>query len=300
MTKLRIAAAIILSVLSWAVTFPMITFAVAHLDPIPLAAVRFACAGLVCLIWLFATQAKVPKRQDFGTLLLFGMTGTFLYNVLLNTGQRTISPGAASFIIGTVPILTMLLSWGLRKERIGKRVWFGAGVSLCGLACIATVQPGGVALGSGASLAFGAALSSAVFFMVQQPLVRSYGALTCTAYAVIIGGVLLLPWLGTGVRQILAEPAATLRILLPVIVFMALFSAFLAHASWAYVVAQLGPSVAARFLYLTPPTALMLEVVWTRAWPGSLTIIGGALAIIGVVLASLPRSVSATVKGDLP
>ncbi len=289
--KLRIAVAIALSVLSWAVTFPMITFAVVYIDPIALAAVRFTLAGIVCLIWLLAMRAKAPLRQDFGTLLIFGITGTFLYNILLNAGQRTISPGAASFIIGTVPVLTMLLSWMFRKERIGKRVWFGAAVSLCGVGFIASGQPGGFSFGSGVSLAFGAAVSSAVFFMVQQPLVRRYGALTCTAYAVIIGGVLLLPWLGTGLRQMLSQPTSTVRILFPVIAFMALFSAFFAHASWAYVVNQLGPSVAARFLYLTPPTALILEVIWTRTWPGSLTVIGGALAVIGVVLATLPQGV---------
>jgi len=100
----RALMAALATIALWAGAFSAIAVGVRHVDPIGLAAVRFAVAGLVMGLWLVRRSARVGSRADALRIVACGALGIALYNVLLNTGQRTVSAGAASFIIATQPV----------------------------------------------------------------------------------------------------------------------------------------------------------------------------------------------------
>jgi hypothetical protein len=127
--------------------------------------------------------------------MLCGFLGIALYNALLNTGERTVTAVAASFIVNTLPIFTAVLAVVFLGERFNHWGWLGSLVSLAGIAVIARGQPGGLASGAGSTLILGAALCSPSYFVLQRRLIPEYGALTCTAYTLLAGALLLTPWL---------------------------------------------------------------------------------------------------------
>ena len=60
-----------------------------------------------------------------------------LYTALLNMGEKTVSAGAASFIINTNPIMTAGLAMLVLGERFSVRAWIGTTLSFAGIGLIA-------------------------------------------------------------------------------------------------------------------------------------------------------------------
>lgn len=274
--------AALFTVLVWALSFPLTKFALHQLQPLPLAAARFAVASLPIMTWLAWKRPPLPSWPDRARFLVCGLIGIAIYNALLNAGQQTVSASAASFIVNTVPILTALFAMLFLDERFTAWGWIGALIGLAGVGVIVADQPGGFSLGSGATLVFGSAVAQAAFFVIQRPLVARYGALASTAYALLAGAILLGPWLPQGGAALIAEETSQRTIL--AVVALALFPAVLGYAAWAFAIGQLGASRAATFLYLVPPVATLLAFALSGETPGGVTLAGGLIAIGGVAL----------------
>jgi drug/metabolite transporter (DMT)-like permease len=275
-------AAVTFTVLAWASAFPFIRIALDDLAPLPLAAARFAVAGVLVLAWLAWMRPARPSWADLVRFLACGLIGIALYNALLNAGQRTVTAGAASFIVNTVPIITAVLATVLLGERFTLWGWIGTVISFAGIGLIASGQPGGLSFGAGASLVLAAAGCQAAYFILQRPLVPRYGALTCTAYTLLAGALLLAPWLPEALGGLAAPGAATATIWS--VVALGVLPAALGYAAWTYALGHFGAAHAANFLYLVPPVATGLAFLMAGEVPGSLTLAGGTVAIAGVVL----------------
>ena len=262
------------------------------------AASRFWLAGTIALAWLLAKRPTLPSTRDTGRFLLSGLIGIALYNAFLNTGQRTVGPGAASFLINTGPIITAFLAMIFLRERFGLAAWIGSAVAFAGAATIATGQPGGLRLGAGASLILLAALCQATYFIIQRPLVPQYGALASTAYTIIAGALLLTPWLPAGLRALgtAAPHSAPAEALLALV----LLPSILGYAAWTHALGTLGAARAANFLYLVAPVATGISYMLTGEIPGLSTLLGGVLAISGVAIVNFrSRLASKVLARDL-
>ncbi|KVZ05493.1 DMT family transporter [Burkholderia ubonensis] len=277
------AGAVAFTILSWASAFPFIRIGLQGLPPIQLAAARFATAAVLVIVWLAWRRPRVPAWRDALRFLLCGFLGIALYNALLNTGETTVAPGAASFIVNTLPIFTALLASVFLGERFSRWGWFGSLISLAGIAVIAHGQPGGLTLGAGSTLILGAAWCSASYFVLQRRLIPLYGALTCTAYTLLAGALWLSPWLPGALGQLGSAPSATLT----AVVMLGVFPAALGYATWTFALGYFGAARASNFLYLTPAVATVLSAALTGERPGIATLCGGLMAIAGVVVVAL-------------
>ncbi|MGI4812298.1 MAG: DMT family transporter [Janthinobacterium lividum] len=277
------AGAVVFTILSWASAFPFIRIGLQGLPPLQLAAARFATAAVLVIAWLAWRRPRLPAWRDALRLMLCGFLGIALYNALLNTGEMTVTAGAASFIVSTMPIFTAVLAVALLGERFNRWVWAGSLLSLAGIAVIAYGQPGGLRFGAGSTLILGAALCSASYFVLQRRLIPMYGALTCTAYTLLTGALLLTPWLPSALGSLAGAPRATL----PAVLVLGVFPAALGYATWTFALGYFGAARAANFLFLTPAVATALSTWLTGERPGIATLCGGLMAIAGVVFVAL-------------
>ncbi|WP_176300869.1 DMT family transporter [Burkholderia vietnamiensis] len=282
--RLVAAGAVAFTIVSWASAFPFIRIGLHGLTPLQLAAARFATAAVLALAWLAWRRPPKPSRGDALRFLACGLLGIALYNALLNTGEQTVSAGAASFIVNTLPIFTALLAAVFLHERFNRWGWLGSLVSLAGIAVIAHGQPGGLVLGSGSTLILGAALCSASYFVLQRRLIPVYGALPCTAYTLLAGAVLLAPWL-PGALAALGDGASHETV--SAVFVLGIFPAALGYAAWSFALGHFGAARASSFLYLTPAVATAMSMMLTGERPGIGTVGGGLLAIVGVVVVAL-------------
>ncbi|KVH48072.1 DMT family transporter [Burkholderia diffusa] len=278
------AGAVAFTIVSWASAFPFIRIGLHGLAPLQLAAARFATAAVLVIAWLAWRRPNIPAKGDALRFLVCGLLGIALYNALLNTGEQTVSAGAASFIVNTLPIFTAVLAAIFLRERFNRWGWLGSLVSLAGIAVIAHGQPGGLVLGSGSTLILGAALCSASYFVLQRRLIPVYGALPCAAYTLLAGALLLTPWLPGALVSL--GGGASRDTALAVLV-LGVFPAALGYATWTFALGYFGAARAANFLYLTPAVATALSMALTGERPGIETVCGGLLAIAGVIFVAL-------------
>lgn len=267
--------------LLWAGSFPAIAIGVRHVDPAALAAVRFAVAGTVLGAWLLWRGGPLPSPPEMVRVAACGLLGIALYNVLVNFGQRTVSPGAASFIISTQSLFAAALAHVLRQQRVGPAAVVGMGIGLAGVAIISIdgMPDAGFEPAVGTPLILLAAACSGATFVLQRPLAVKYGAARSAGWTLLAGALLLLPWLPAGVEQASRSTEALLAV-----AFLALASGVVAYACWMIALSGLGAARAANLLVLMAPLALVMAIPITGHLPDPATILGGAAALAGVLI----------------
>lgn len=277
--------AVATTILTWASAFPLIGLALQSMSALPLASARFAIVGVFAFLWLLWRRPILQRKRDIPVFLGCGLFGIALYNAFLNAGQVTISAGAASFIVNIMPVMTAILAVVALGERLPALGWIGTATSFVGVLLIAIGQPGGLQFGTGATLVLLAAVCSATYFTLQKPLVARYGPVTCSAITLSVGATALLPWLGVAVHEIYASIDPTG--LSVIVLILAILPGVIGYLTWTYALSHFGAARASNFLYLVPPTAMLIAFfVWDEV-PVPSTLLGGIIAIVGVALVNI-------------
>lgn len=273
------------TVMAWASSFPAIRAGLAGFGPAEMAALRFALAGGPAALFLILTRAKLPEFGDIWRFLVGGVIFIAGYALLLNFGQRVVPAGPAAFIINTNPIMTAVLAMMILGERFSLTAWLGTALSFAGIGVIALGKGLDVEIGMSVLLILGAAFCNAITTVVQKPLFARYKPLHVAAWNQAIGGFVLLPFLPGAIAQAQAAPAVSFWS----VVYLAVVPSLIAYGTWAITLSRLPAARAANFQYAVPPMAMLLGFLWLGEVPTVFGLIGGAMALAGVVIVNLKR-----------
>lgn len=216
--------------------------------------------GFVCLVpalWLRPWRTIAPRDLVPIGLLGIGQFATLM--VLLNYSLQHIPAARASLLFSTFPLMTMILSALLGRERFtpakvgGSLLTFaGVAIALGGAAMAAQPQHGSVWLGTLAAL--GSALCGAVCSIFYGPYVARYSALHVTAFAMFVA-VLALAGVAASEGFFLAWPHFTGGEI-AAIVFIGISSG-IGFFLWVYALGNAPPTLVTIFLGLGPVTAAL-------------------------------------------
>ncbi|WP_296745078.1 DMT family transporter [Mesorhizobium sp.] len=277
--------AVALTVIGWASAFPAIRAGLGAFQPLELGALRFAIAAVPAVIFLAVKRPALPRLDELWRFAFGGAIFVALYTVMINYGELTVSAGAASFIINVSPIFTAIMATALLGERFSRLAWLGTLISFTGIGIIAMADGHGLHFNPGALFILGSALCAAVNTIVQKPLFARHHPLTIAASNMALGALCLLPFLPEAFRQAAVADAAGLG----AVIYLGIVPSAIAYAAWATALSRLPAARASNFLYLVSPTSTLIGFFWLGEIPSLLGILGGALALGGVVVVNLKR-----------
>jgi drug/metabolite transporter (DMT)-like permease len=125
-----------------------------------------------------------------------------------------------------------------------------------------------------------AAASASCCVILQKNYLRKYPAIDLTAYITIAAALQLLPFT-IGLRE---EIASAPRVATLAVIYLGIIPAALAYSLWAFVLSHWPASRTVSFLYLAPALTCIISWFWLSEIPSNVSILGGIIALSGVVL----------------
>lgn len=281
----RVFGAICVVLIIWASAFAGIRAGLESYSPGVLALLRFLVASSLLAVYALAVRMPLPALRDVPMILLTGFLGFTVYHVGLSYGEVTVESGSASLLIASAPVFTALLAVRFLGERMGVAGWVGTLASFGGVALISFGEGQGFSMDPGVLPILLAAASESVFFVVQRPYLDRYGSLHFTAYCIWAGTLFMVVW-APGLWEEVAEASFEST---ASIVYLGIFPTVIAYAALAYVFSRLPASRAASFLYAIPVLAFVIAWVWLGETPTWLSVVGGTIALSGVVIVNARR-----------
>jgi len=265
-----------------------------HAGPASLALLRYAI-GVCCLLPVVLCSARVRfAARDVLPIALLGITQFGILIALLNYGLAYVPSARAALIFATLPLLTMLLSAGLGRERLTAMKAAGVVLTIAGVAYALgdkALQRGDAPhVWIGELAVFASAVSGAVCSVLYRPYLRKYPPLPVSALA-MLASVAFLAMLAAreGFFHALPRfaPGGWLAVL-----FIGVNSG-IGYYLWLWALGHAPATQVTVFLSLSPVTAAVLGAL-LLAEPISL---GAGIGLIGValglVLAHRPETTAA-------
>ncbi len=274
------ALPLILSLLFWGSAFPGIRAGLQGFAPIEMAIFRFLIASLTLLLIAILKGVNPPRRADVPLLALAAFFSIPGYHVCLNVGERFVTASAASLILSTLPIWTIFWSRLFLGETFHPAAWIGVIMSFAGAAIIAIGEGQGLQFNPYVGFILGSALCGSIYTAIQKRLMERYPVFDFNCYIIWAGTAMLLPFSAGLIGAIKSAPSSAIL----AVVYLGIFPAALTFILWATVVKRMPVSRAVTFLYLIPVVATIIGWLWLDEVPSVLSLIGGLVILIGLVV----------------
>ena len=277
-------AALVVTITFWASAFAGIREALHGYSPFHLVVFRYALTSAVLAGFAVPARVRLPRLRDVPALLALGFIGVTVYATTISIGEQTVTAGVASLIVASETIFIAILATSFLGERLTVWGWLGTLIGFAGVAVIMLSQ-GGTAweLDVHALWPLASAISTSLYFVFQKPLFARYTAYEINAYCLWFGTLFMLPFVGGLPREM---AAASWRPTVAVI-FLGIFPGAVAYSTWTYALSRAPASIVSNVLFLVPPLAIVVALVWLDELPTFMSLVGGAVTLAGVVLVGL-------------
>ena len=250
---------------------------------------RICAGGVLALILALGLRIPLPKTREQKILLgISGFSGFVGFPVVFAVGMGLTSGVHGSMIIAFSPVFTGAFAH-IWDRSWPKRIWWlGCAVALIGEAVIvshrdAAAAGDGQLLGD-ALVAISAAIVSIGYVAGGRLQQTGYPAQGATYWGVVLGTILLLPFLPLSARG--ADFAAVSAFGWAGLFYMAFASSVLGYVTWYWALGRGGIAKVGLFQFLQPIVAVLLSHLILHEDLSFWLLAGGLTSMAGIVIAA--------------
>ncbi len=253
----------------------------------PFGFILLRVSGATLLFWLVSFLGPKEKiaMEDFPRIIAAAFFGVALNMLTFFKGLSLTTPISAAVIMVSTPIIVLVLSAIIMKEKMRKRKAFGILLGLVGTVFLILY---GKSIGNAANamlgnlLVFINAISYGFYLIVVKKLMDKYNAFTFVKWIYSFGLLMVLPF---GWQQLEAVNWA----LMPVDIywktgFVVVFSTFFTYLLNLLSMRELKPTTVAVFIYLQPLFATIFAIGLGKDHLTVVKLVSAALIFVGVYL----------------
>lgn len=251
-------------------------------------------SGALLLFWMFAQFAEKEKvsERDLALMAVCGAFGVASNQLMFFYGLNLTSPINAAIILTCNPILVLLISAVVIRERITSRKIIGIGLGLTGAVGLILFK-GLSALSSdgfiGDLFVFLNATSYAIYLVLVKPLMQKYKPMTVIKWVFLFGFIYVLPFGWTQFQEI--EWATFTTNIWWAFGFVVVGTTFLAYLFNIFGLKELSPSVVSIYIYSQPLIASIMAIALQKDELSMEKILAALLIFSGVYLVSTKKSI---------
>ncbi|HQZ23689.1 MAG TPA: EamA family transporter [Flavobacterium sp.] len=245
---------------------------------------------LFWLVWLFSRKSKEIRKEQIDSKDYLRIIAAAFFGVALNMlsffkGLSLTSPISASVLMVSTPIIVLILSAIILKERMRKRMIFGIVLGLIGTAFLilygkSSENATNPTLGN--FLVFVNATSYGLYLVIVKKLMQKYNPFNFAKWIYLIGFIMVLPF-GWSQFQVVDWTSMPMDIYWK-IGFVVVFSTFGTYMLNLLSMRELKPTTVAVFVYLQPVFATIFAISLGKDELTLVKIISAILIFTGVYL----------------
>lgn len=248
-------------ILIWGSAYTMVGVAVRTLSPDWLVSYRMIIGAVVVLAYGHFLGHRLPSIRDSRWIwyAAIAMTGASLPFVLLSNGQKMVDSGLTAILVGTMPLITIVLAHFFTAEKLTTMKLIGFLMGFVGIVILFLPTDLSYALVSDWQAQLLILLAS--FFYAVTAIIASRTPETPStvgaAMMLLIGAVFSTVW---AVAASGPPPMPDMAALLCVL-GLGLGSTAVATVAYLWLIDVAGPSVVARINYFVPVCSIILGVI---------------------------------------
>ena len=274
---------LVLVMFLWAICFPLITIGIEYSSHITFAAIRALLSGGALLAFALVLGHRLPRDiRDWLALAAIGLGATTLAFFGMFHAAEFVSPGVATVIASTQPLMAALLAHWFIGERLSRRGKVGLVLGFIGIILISAPQlseGGNDAFQIGIAYIVVAAIGITVSNILIKRIANKIDPLMAMGLQLVIGSIPL------AVIAIATEDPTTVRWtaeFLGSLIALSLAGTSLAYWIWCKVLMSIELSHANAFTFLVPMFGLGMGVSFYGEQIPAVAIAGIALTLLGI------------------
>jgi drug/metabolite transporter (DMT)-like permease len=258
----------------------------AYIGPSAFIFIRVSCTlVLFALLFFTITREKIDK-SDIPRFIICALTGVTINQLLFYEGLNYTTPINAAVIFTSNPILTLLVSAVILKERLTPKKVTGILIGAVGAVSLILLSRGGLSFGGNTQLGnlfiIINALSYAIYLVMAKPLMKKYKPLTVITMNFFMGWFFVTPFGYGQFTQIQWETFTPF--VWGALAFTVLGVTFIAYLFSIFALKKLTPSQVSIYVYVQPVTAALLAIFLGKDHFTPELMVCSALIFIGVYL----------------
>lgn len=243
---------------------------------------------LFFLTFIFFIKENV-ELKDIVRLLFCGLFGVAINQLFFFEGLNLTTPINAAIIMTVSPILVIIFSAIIIKEKITIRKLLGIFLGIVGAATL-ILKSGSISLDNtffvGNILIFINATSYSIYLVLVKTLMTKYNPITVMFYVFSFGLIFVLPF---GLNELLEVNTQSFsKIIYLKVAFVVICTTFLAYLFNAFALKTLNPSVVSTYIYLQPVLASLVAIFLKSDSLDFIKILSALFIFSAVYLVSIP------------